>query len=116
MNTDLDDAVNRCVLQGGFGLPQERLARMAAARTFVAMKLGYLEASMRLRGRRGESIAEQLRRADEPCDLWRLKVPMASALDASGDHGFASMLDAVECIDADRAIDTHFVIGENITI
>ncbi|MDB5820369.1 MAG: hypothetical protein JWQ11_4009, partial [Rhizobacter sp.] len=50
------------------------------------------------------------------CDLWRLKVSMASALDAIGDHRFASMLDAVECVDADCAVDTPFVVGENITI
>lgn len=42
MNTEVDDIVHRAALRSGFGLPQERLARMAAARTLLSMKLGHL--------------------------------------------------------------------------
>lgn len=38
MNPDLEDVVNRAALRSGYGLPQERLARMAAARTLLSLK------------------------------------------------------------------------------
>jgi len=37
MITDLDHAVHLAALRNGFGLPQERLARMAAARAMTTL-------------------------------------------------------------------------------
>ena len=69
----------------GAGLPQERLARMAARRTFVDMKLRFNDAVAGITDSRGHWLREQVRLAEEPEDLWLLRGAIFSALqDAPG--------------------------------
>ena len=64
----------------GAGLPGDRLAQIAARRAFVELKLGFTDAADLLGGRDGEWLRQQVRRAEEPVDLWLLRGPLFAAL------------------------------------
>jgi hypothetical protein len=64
------------------GMPGDRLARMAARRAFVALKLSFLYALEDLVGH--SELQAQVRQAEEPEALWALRAPMFAAL-AGGD-------------------------------
>ncbi|MFN0185572.1 MAG: hypothetical protein ACKVQR_17305 [Aquabacterium sp.] len=70
------------------GLPIERLARLAARRTFVAMKMLFIDAVAGLAGERSAWLRHQVRQADDPIDLWLLRGLVFEALpdDGSGRH------------------------------
>lgn len=68
----------------GAGMPQERLARIAARRRFVAMKCSFIEGLAELSGARGDWLRQQVRQALEPSDLWLLRGAVFSALKDSG--------------------------------
>jgi hypothetical protein len=68
----------------GAGMPQERLARIAARRSFVAMKRSFIDGINELAGERGEWLRQQVRQALEPADLWLLRGAVFSALKDSG--------------------------------
>lgn len=62
------------------GLPQDRAARIAARRAFVAMKQLFMRAVETLTDRKGQWLRHQVRLADDPIDLWLLRGPVLSAL------------------------------------
>ncbi len=64
----------------GPGLPQDRHARIAARRTFVEMKQRFIAAVHSLDGLRGDWLRHQVRHAQEPVDLWRLRGAVFAAL------------------------------------
>ena len=71
----------------GVGVPQERLARIAARRSLVAMKCGFINGIAELSGARGDWLRQQVRQALEPGDLWLLRGAVFSALkDSSRQH------------------------------
>jgi hypothetical protein len=57
----------------GSGLPQERMARIAARRAFVDMKARFIEAVAQVGGSRGNWLRYQVRQANDPVDLWLLR-------------------------------------------
>jgi hypothetical protein len=65
---------------GGSGLPQDRRARIAARRAFVNLKQTYLLALQALPGGRGDWLRHQVRRAEDPVDLWLLRGLVFDAL------------------------------------
>ena len=65
---------------GEGGLPQDRLARLAARRAFVELKNSFIAAVATLDDRRGEWLKQQIRGAEEPGDLWLLRAPVMTAL------------------------------------
>jgi hypothetical protein len=65
----------------GAGLPGDRLARLAARRAFVGLKLLYLDALEGLAGAEAAWLLGQVRSAEEPEDLWLLRAPVFAALD-----------------------------------
>ena len=67
----------------GAGMPDERLARLAARRAFVNLKQTYLAAVEALPGPRAEWLRFQIRHAAEPADLWLLRAAVFDALPAS---------------------------------
>jgi hypothetical protein len=67
----------------GAGLPHDRLARVAARRSFVALKQGFMGALADLDGHDGAWLRHQVRAAEEPGDLWLLRAPVFEALAAS---------------------------------
>lgn len=64
----------------GAGLPGDRMARLAARRAFVELKLAFIEAVGQLTGRDGDFLRQQVRHAEEPVDLWLLRGPLFEAL------------------------------------
>ena len=64
----------------GPGLPQDRHARIAARRTFVELKQRFIAAVHGLDGLRGDWLRHQVRQAQEPVDLWRLRGAVFAAL------------------------------------
>lgn len=66
----------------GAGLPGDRLARLAARRAFVDLKQTYLQAIETLPGPRADWLRHQVRRAQEPADLWMLRAAVFEALPA----------------------------------
>lgn len=54
----------------GFGMPQDRLARMAARQAFVDLKQDFTVAVALLPGERGEWLRRLVRRAEDPATLW----------------------------------------------
>ena len=64
----------------GAGMPDERLARIAARRAFVNLKQTYLTVVETLPGPRAEWLRFQIRHAAEPSDLWLLRAAVFDAL------------------------------------
>jgi hypothetical protein len=62
------------------GLPGDRLARMAARRAFVDMKLLFMRAVADLSDRKGQWLREKVRLATDPMDLWLLRTPVLAAV------------------------------------
>ncbi|MFY9514020.1 MAG: hypothetical protein WAQ05_23910 [Rubrivivax sp.] len=67
----------------GAGLPHDRLARLAARRAFVELKLNFQQAVAELEGHDGQWLRRQVRSAEEPNDLWLLRAPVFEALAGS---------------------------------
>lgn len=66
------------------GMPQERLAQMAARRSFVAMKDRFTAAVRHAPGDNGHWLRERVRAAEEPFDLWLLRIEVLEALPMFG--------------------------------
>lgn len=64
----------------GAGMPGDRMARLAARKAFVELKLGFLDAVNMLGGRDGTWLRQQVRHAEEPVDLLLLRGPLLEAL------------------------------------
>lgn len=64
----------------GAGLPGDRLARVAARRAFVELKLTFSEAVRSLTHPHADWLRQQVRAAEEPVDLWLLRAPLFAAL------------------------------------
>jgi hypothetical protein len=62
----------------GAGMPGDRLARLAARRAFVSLKLTFLHALHDAPGT--EWLRTQVQYAEEPVDLWLLRAPVFEAL------------------------------------
>lgn len=60
------------IVRFGSGMPQERLARVAARRTFVDMKQRFMSAVAHVEGSRGDWLRYQVRHANDPVDLLSL--------------------------------------------
>jgi hypothetical protein len=68
----------------GAGLPNDRMARVAARRAFVELKLNFQLAVGDLPAEEGDWLRRQVRGAEEPMDLWLLRAPVFAALSGSG--------------------------------
>ncbi|MFO1327568.1 MAG: hypothetical protein U1F56_09435 [Rubrivivax sp.] len=64
----------------GAGLPGDRMAQLAARQAFVEMKLAFIDAVKLVQGRDGDFLRQQVRRSEEPVDLWLLRGPLFEAL------------------------------------
>jgi hypothetical protein len=66
----------------GFGLPEDRLARIAARRAFVELKTSFMRAATDAAGPAGDMLRRRVRDADEALQLWRLRTVLLAALPA----------------------------------
>lgn len=84
----------------GVGLPGDRLARLAARRAFVNLKQTYLLAIAAVADSRAAWLRQQIRRAEDPADLWLLR---AAVFDALAGADFRTERDTLQ-----RGIDSLF--------
>jgi hypothetical protein len=66
---------------GFISMSGERVARVAARRAFVEMKLRFMQAARDIPGTCGESLARQVRGCTQAIELWRLRGELFEALD-----------------------------------
>ncbi|RQP23794.1 hypothetical protein [Piscinibacter terrae] len=66
----------------GYGMPDDRLARMAARRAFVEMKQVFMRAAADVDGTVGEMLQQRVRAANEPVELWRIRAVLLASLPA----------------------------------
>ena len=64
----------------GFGLPEERLARMAAQTAFTDLKYSFMRATAEIEGGMGRLLQRQVLLATEAVELWRLRGAVFAAL------------------------------------
>ena len=64
----------------GAGLPHDRVARIAARRAFVELKVTFQSAVAGLSGSRGQWLQQQVRLAEDPFDLWMLRALVFASL------------------------------------
>jgi len=82
------------------GLPQERLARIAARRTFVEIKQRFIDAVAHVAGSRGDWLRNQVRQTQEPVDLWLLRGAVFAALRGQAGDTFPVRLDLHRALDS----------------
>ncbi|HZE91377.1 MAG TPA: hypothetical protein VE029_06690 [Rhizobacter sp.] len=80
MNTSTMDLTDMYATRHGFGLPEDRLARVAARRAFVEMKLCFIRAAAAIEGSLGAQLQRKVRLSTEVTDLWRLRTALFDAL------------------------------------
>ncbi|MDH5339198.1 MAG: hypothetical protein OEW22_05440 [Rubrivivax sp.] len=69
----------------GSGLPHDRLARIAARRAFVDLKLSFMHAVDQLDEEHGRWLRDQVRRAHQPEDLLLLRGHVFACLTGTDD-------------------------------
>lgn len=96
----------------GFGLPEDRLARLAARRAFVELKTSFMRAATDAAGPYSDLLRRRVRDADEALQLWRLRLPLLAALPAgharTAQHR-AELLRELDSVFPDTGDDTTFV-------
>lgn len=65
----------------GFASQGERMARVAARRAFVEMKMRFMNAARDIPGARGETLSKRVRSSTQAIELWRLREELFDALD-----------------------------------
>ena len=70
----------------GAGPPADRHAAIAARRSFVALKLTFLDAATCIQGKDAVWLQQQVRAAEEPVDLWLLRATLFSGLAGADPH------------------------------
>ena len=63
-----------------FGMPEDRLARMAAWQAFVELKASFMRATAEIDGSAGDLLQCKVRQAAEVIDLWGLRHAVMGAL------------------------------------
>ncbi|MBW8830100.1 MAG: hypothetical protein JF606_11800 [Burkholderiales bacterium] len=77
----------------GHGMPDDRLARMAARRAFVEMKQVFMRAAADVKGSVGEMLQYRVRTANEPVELWRIRAVILASLPS---HHERSLIHRIE--------------------
>ena len=96
----------------GFGMPAERLARMAARRAFADLKTSFMRAAADIDGSMGDSLQSQVRDAREAIDLWRLRSAVFAALPTGDERSLMHKLELHQQLDsvfAEAGEETGFV-------
>ena len=81
-------------------MPQQRLQRVAARRSFVEMKRLFIEAVAGVEGGRGDWLRRQVRQTEAPVDLWLLRGAVYSALGGDAARRCQQRLDLHQALDS----------------
>lgn len=80
MNTAAFELQMSHAMAPGFGLPEERLARIAERRAFVEMKTLFANAAADVEGHPGRVLQNRVRQATDTVELSRLRAVILTAL------------------------------------
>ena len=69
-----------------FNLPDERVARIAARRSFGDLQLCFMRAAAAIDGSLGARLQSRVRQASEPVQLWQLSAAVLAALRSDDDR------------------------------
>jgi hypothetical protein len=94
----------------GFGLPADRLARMAARRAFVEMKQVFMRAAADIDGSVGEMLQQRVRMANQPVELWRIRAVLLASLPSGHERAL------VHRIELHRQLDSLFPFNACATV
>ena len=95
-----------------FGLPDERLARVAARRAFVEMKQAFIRAAADIDGTVGALLQRKVRSATEAVELWRLRAVVLASLAPSHERTplhRGELHRQLDSVFPERGADTGFV-------
>ncbi len=81
-------------------MPQQRLQRVAARRSFVEMKRLFIEAVAQVEGGRGDWLRRQVRQTEAPVDLWLLRGAVYSALGGDAARRCQQRLELHQALDS----------------
>lgn len=95
----LDGSANEAA-PPGFGMPDERLARLAARRAFVDLKISFMRATADIHGHSGELLQRKVRSAREAIDLWRLRSAVFAALPSGEERSLLHKLELHQQLDS----------------
>ena len=96
----------------GFGLPEDRLARIAARRAFVELKSSFISAASEVCGPTAELLRRKVRAADQALQLWGLRLALLAALPADEErsaHQRQALLRQLDSVFPDSGPETGFV-------
>lgn len=96
----------------GFGLPEDRLARIAARRAFVELKSGFMSAASEACGPSAERLRRKVRSADEALQLWGLRLALLAALPVDKERSARqrqALLRQLDSVFPDSGPETGFV-------
>ena len=97
----------------GFGLPEDRLARIAARRAFVELKSSFMNAASEACGPTAELLRRKVRAADEALQLWGLRLALLAALPVDKEQSAQQRQALLRQLDSvfpeDRGPETGFV-------
>ena len=81
MNSDpLELTFSAAASLHAYGMQEERLARVAARRAFVEMKMTFMRAAADIPGSTGALLQRKVRLSTEVIELWRLRGALFAAL------------------------------------
>jgi hypothetical protein len=84
----------------GYGMPDDRLARMAARRAFVEMKQVFIRAAADVEGAVGQMLQQRVRIANEPVELWRVRAVLLASLPAHHQRTLAHRIELHRQLDS----------------
>lgn len=95
-----------------YGLPEDRMARVAARRAFVEMKQCFMRAAEVVPGQTGQRLQRRVRMSSEVMELWRLSSALFDALPA--DHPLAAqhrqeVQDQIDSAFPEGSAETHYL-------
>ena len=94
-----DGSANEVALPN-FGMPDERLARRAARRAFVDLKISFMRATADIHGDSGELLQHKVRSAREAIELWRLRSAVFAALPSGEERSLLHKLELHQQLDS----------------
>ncbi len=99
ITAQFDWSANAAALPG-FGMPDERLARLAARRAFVDLKISFMRATADIQGHTGQLLQRKVRSAREAIDLWRLRSAVFAALPSGDERSLLHKLELHQQLDS----------------
>ena len=99
ITTPFDWSANASPLPG-FGMPDERLARMAARHAFADLKVSFMRATADIEGGTGKLLQRKVRHAQEAIDLWRLRSAVFAALPTGDERSLLHKLELHQQLDS----------------